>query len=761
MFTWIPIYEEIAGKILAFENRQHELLELLGKLRAEGLKVIQLNDRDANDKVIPLAEIDPLTFFASFNRTSSVPGRQAILKRIKEAWNLTSPVPDDFTGIPLANAQNSWAFAYAADREPTDVPVLWRVAREAVDKDWRTFDQKLFNEALGISQMGLARMSMSLFWMKPRAYLSLDKNTRAFFEKSGIECDSKTAAGYVSWLEKVVAQAGDNFPQISHDAYLACSGDESAAPSDEDHAPFVSQLRARLAQGVPWTKDIEEFAAAFGNLNPDQVAQLPNEQLWKLWTATKFAQTGTPGLPTPNADQWSGIRRMTQLLCNRSQPLGERFDAARAVFRETFTAEQVQLPVLLRTLLILEGGRFGSIAAKSHLNPLLQWAGKPEMDYRNAASITSALESIGELIEEWAAKAGAKSLGERASIPWHLCKIIGGSSTQPDASSALQETYTPTSKGVAYWWLNANPKIWDIRGAPVGTVNTYTTHNEAGNKRQKYKHFLAVKPGDLVLGYVTSPEKEIVALCQITKGLHTTDEGEVIEFKKIEEFKQPVTWAELQSAPALKHCEPIESNQGSLFMPSRRMNLSSSGRSLTSATLVTPDRSRYRSLHQSRCARPGCSCPQPRLDLTLARLKQKKALVLQGPPGVGKTFVAKRLAYALMGRKDDRRVCMVQFHPSYGYEDFIQGYRPSRGGGLERRDGVFYEFARLARNDPEHDWFFIIDEINRGNLAKIFGELLMLLEADKRGPDHVVSLTYSEKGRAILSAQATCTSSAR
>src|SRR5665213_4224936 len=164
MFTWIPIYEEIARKILAFENRQAELLDLLGKLRAEGLKVIQLNDRDASGKVIPLAEIDPLTFFASFNRTSSVPGRQAILQRLKTAWNLTTPVPQDFEGIPLANAQNSWAFAYAADREPTDVPILWRVTREAVEKDWRTFDQNLFNEALGISQMGLARMSMSLFW---------------------------------------------------------------------------------------------------------------------------------------------------------------------------------------------------------------------------------------------------------------------------------------------------------------------------------------------------------------------------------------------------------------------------------------------------------------------------------------------------------------------------------------------------------------------------------------------------------------------
>lgn len=132
------------------------------------------------------------------------------------------------------------------------------------------------------------------------------------------------------------------------------------------------------------------------------------------------------------------------------------------------------------------------------------------------------------------------------------------------------------------------------------------------------------------------------------------------------------------------------------------------------------------------------------LDVILARLKRKKAIILQGPPGVGKTFIARRLAFALMGERDDRRVTMVQFHPSYGYEDFVQGYRPAMTG-LERRDGVFHKFARLARDDPERDWFFIIDEINRGNLAKVFGELLMLLEADKRGPEHAIPLTYSEK----------------
>lgn len=123
-------------------------------------------------------------------------------------------------------------------------------------------------------------------------------------------------------------------------------------------------------------------------------------------------------------------------------------------------------------------------------------------------------------------------------------------------------------------------------------------------------------------------------------------------------------------------------------------------------------------------------------------LEAKYNVILQGAPGVGKTFAAKRLAYSILGQKDTSRVAMVQFHQSYSYEDFIQGYRPSKDG-FELENGTFYKFCKEAEEDNERPYFFIIDEINRGNLSKILGELMMLIEKDKRGEK--IKLLYSNE----------------
>ncbi|WP_460576205.1 AAA family ATPase [Hymenobacter coalescens] len=132
-----------------------------------------------------------------------------------------------------------------------------------------------------------------------------------------------------------------------------------------------------------------------------------------------------------------------------------------------------------------------------------------------------------------------------------------------------------------------------------------------------------------------------------------------------------------------------------------------------------------------------------RLDDALAGLERKQNLILQGPPGTGKTFLARRLAWLLLGAQDDSRIELVQFHPSYSYEDFVQGFRPDGLGGFSLIDGVLPDVCRRAARQPERPFVLLIDEINRGHLNRIFGELLVLLEPDKRGPGHAVRLPYA------------------
>lgn len=129
------------------------------------------------------------------------------------------------------------------------------------------------------------------------------------------------------------------------------------------------------------------------------------------------------------------------------------------------------------------------------------------------------------------------------------------------------------------------------------------------------------------------------------------------------------------------------------------------------------------------------------INRVLTLWRAKKNVILQGPPGVGKSFAARRLAYALMQSADHERVDFVQFHQSYSYEDFVEGFRPS-GNGFVLRQGKFVEFCQRAARDVARPYVFVIDEINRGNLSKILGELMLLIEPDKRDAKWSMALAY-------------------
>lgn len=285
-----------------------------------------------------------------------------------------------------------------------------------------------------------------------------------------------------------------------------------------------------------------------------------------------------------------------------------------------------------------------------------------------------------------------------------------------------------------YWWLTANPKIWSFSDLKIGEEQSYTLYNENGNKRRVFQNFLDAKTGDIVIGYEANPVKKVVALGRISQA----SDGKAIYIEKTEGLSNPIEYLDLKGAPELEKMEFFVQPNGSLFKLTKGefdfiMDIIREGNPLKQPDVVIQKYTKQDFLSK-------VYMTEERYDVLEALLRNKMNVILQGAPGVGKTFTAKKLAYAMMGEVDDSRIEMVQFHQNYSYEDFIMGYRPD-GADFKLTDGIFYRFCQTAANHPDKEYFFIIDEINRGNMSKIFGELLMLIEKGYRGTK--CTLAYS------------------
>ena len=321
------------------------------------------------------------------------------------------------------------------------------------------------------------------------------------------------------------------------------------------------------------------------------------------------------------------------------------------------------------------------------------------------------------------------------------CIVVPKSETQlfedyilkPYFDITKEELLKNDTSGLRYWFLNANPKIWSMSSMPIGEVQDYTLYNDNGNKRRIFQNFLDAKAGDMVIGYESTPVKQIVAILRVS----AEQDGQKIYFEKVEGLSSPIDFSTLKECSELEKMEYFSMTQGSLFKLTRgeydfiidmirEENPAPSGEGNTEYKKTDFLREVYMT--------------EAKYDRLAAVLKKKKNIILQGAPGVGKTFAAKRLAYSVMGEKDDDRIEFVQFHQNYSYEDFMMGYKPVENG-FELKYGIFYRFCQKAQNHPDKDYFFIIDEINLGNMSKIFGELLMLIEADYR--DKKATLAYN------------------
>ena len=289
-----------------------------------------------------------------------------------------------------------------------------------------------------------------------------------------------------------------------------------------------------------------------------------------------------------------------------------------------------------------------------------------------------------------------------------------------------------------YWWLTVNPRVFRFKDFDNGDLFAYSSVNEDGSERKIHSNFTEARKGEKVLIYESVPIGRIIGICEIEKEW----KDDMICFKKLETFTEYVKRTDIEQNRDIVNIEPFRYQEGIFFKLSeeeykaiyniiREMNPKHT-------YMVYPKYGKEDFLRE-------CFFKSDEYDELKELVLSRKNVILQGPPGTGKTYIAKRLAFSILGKKDTGKILNVQFHPKYSVDEFIEGFRPDDIGIYKYIEGCFKHFCNQARNDKENKYFLLIDEINRGDVIKIFGDTFMLLEPDKRGKENYVELPASKE----------------
>lgn len=690
-FEWINFYSEFATKLLEFKDNRAELIaDIQSAYSAINMKLPKLEREDS------IIDIDPFSVFGLFNKGITNANRIAILESFATVFNIKSKVPNNFDGIPVLNNLKATYYGFKDDRQVADIDNLWGLYESAInlaEKD-DAANREIFTKWYDTvhDQLGIRwNITMGLYWIRPYEFINLDSINRGFIVDP------------------------DNMP-----------------------VDFVNSVKKKLNK-VPYASEYLAIKDACLHALKDSDYEYKNfpELSYRAWIVSKQVNQEKAEVKGKKSSKAAFLRWFAPLIQALRDLGGSGTPAeARAKIIEN---EQLSEDEINQT------------RGKNNVNKFENEVAFARNYLVNAGYIDKSVYGI------WTLTEAGKSVDMTSEMASDIFKNVLSSSPSKQGKNidALADEDVHTVR----YWLYAPGEgscMWDefytlgimaIGWGEIGDLSTFDSKDAMKIKmREVIDESLSYKNAAHATWQFAN-EMKIGDIVFVKKGMHQIIGRGVVmsdyeyDNTRDDEYKniRQVDWTHNGVWP----------HPGQAVM-----------KTLTDITSYTDYVEKLNSLFEDETEEDAedvektyppytkedflseVFMPEEEYDKLSGILRIKKNIILQGAPGVGKTFVAKRIAFSMMGVKDVERVMMVQFHQSYSYEDFIMGFRPSTDG-FELKRGAFYNFCKKAEIDGDNDYFFIIDEINRGNLSKIFGELFMLIENDKRGVS--LQLLYSDE----------------
>ena len=690
-FEWINFYSEFATKLLEFKNNRAELIaDIQSAYSAINMKLPKLEREDS------IIDIDPFTVFGLFNKGITNANRIAILESFATVFNIKSKVPNNFDRIPVLNNLKATYYGFKDDRQAADIDNLWGLYESAInlaEKDDEA-NREIFTKWYDTvhDQLGIRwNITMGLYWIRPYEFINLDSINRRFIVDP------------------------DNMP-----------------------VDFVNSVKKKLNK-VPYAAEYLAIKDACLRALKDGNYEYKNypELSYRAWIVSKQVNQEKAEVKGKKSSKAAFLRWFAPLIQALRDLGGSGTPAeARAKIIEN---EQLSEDEINQT------------RGKNNVNKFENEVAFARNYLVNAGYIDKSVYGI------WTLTAAGKSVDMTSEMASDIFKNVLSSS--PSKQGKNTDALADEDVHTVRYWLYAPGEgscMWDefytsgimaIGWGEIGDLSTFDSKDAMKIKmREVIDESLSYKNAAHATWQFAN-EMKIGDIVFVKKGMHQIIGRGVVmsdyeyDNTRDDEYKniRQVDWTHNGEWP----------HPGQAVM-----------KTLTDITSYTDYVEKLNSLFEDETEEDAedvektyppytkedflseVFMPEEEYDKLSGILRIKKNIILQGAPGVGKTFVAKRIAFSMMGVKDVERVMMVQFHQSYSYEDFIMGFRPSTDG-FELKRGAFYNFCKKAEIDGDNDYFFIIDEINRGNLSKIFGELFMLIENDKRGVS--LQLLYSDE----------------